>query len=203
MRDICARYGIEVNRSGFARCPFHSGDRTPSLKIYEGMRGFHCFGCGKHGGVIDFAMQYFSLDFRQAVVKLNGDFSLNLPLGSRLSLREQREADKREQARITELRAEQEALQNAVNAYHIALDEWIRLDINKKKYAPDSDYIKNTTETARLFHGKSLPSLKTFHQKYVEAIQKIDTAAYTLDLAEGRLRELERQRFDNHSRVDG
>ena len=32
MRDILDRYGIHVNRSSFASCPFHTGDRTPSLK---------------------------------------------------------------------------------------------------------------------------------------------------------------------------
>ena len=35
MRDILDRYGIHVNRSSFASCPFHTGDRTPSLKVYK------------------------------------------------------------------------------------------------------------------------------------------------------------------------
>ena len=46
MRDILEKYGIHVNRSGFASCPFHTGDRTPSLKIYD--RDFYCFACGKN-----------------------------------------------------------------------------------------------------------------------------------------------------------
>ena len=44
MRDILARYGIQPNRAGFIQCPFHKGDREPSMKIYE--KDFHCFGCG-------------------------------------------------------------------------------------------------------------------------------------------------------------
>lgn len=34
------------------RCPFHE-DRTPSLQVYDD-GGWKCFGCGKHGDVIDF-----------------------------------------------------------------------------------------------------------------------------------------------------
>ena len=43
MRDILDRYGIHVNRSSFASCPFHTGDRTPSLKVYKS--DFYCFAC--------------------------------------------------------------------------------------------------------------------------------------------------------------
>ena len=203
MCDVCKRYGIEVNRAGFAHCPFHSGDRTPSLKVYEGKRGFHCFGCGSHGGVIDFTMQFYNLDFKQAIVKLNKDFSLNLPLGSRLSLREKAEAAEQEKARRAAILLEKETLESAENAYHIALDKWIMLDKNKRKYAPNSNYLLSLREAAQLFHGRPIESLKPFHQKYVEALLKTDNAALELNLAEGRLRELERQRFDNYSRLDG
>ena len=44
------RYGLPVNRSGMACCPFHD-DRTPSMKLYPDH--FHCFGCGPTGDVID------------------------------------------------------------------------------------------------------------------------------------------------------
>ena len=33
MRDIVERYGFHPNRAGFISCPFHQGDRTPSLKV--------------------------------------------------------------------------------------------------------------------------------------------------------------------------
>ena len=38
----CELYGIPINRQGFSRCPFHSGDNTPSFKIYPD-RGFYCW----------------------------------------------------------------------------------------------------------------------------------------------------------------
>ena len=35
MRDIVEQYDFHPNRAGFISCPFHSGDRTPSMKIYK------------------------------------------------------------------------------------------------------------------------------------------------------------------------
>ena len=78
MRQVAERYGFDPNRSGFIKCPFHQGDHTASLKIYPGDRGFHCFGCGAHGSVIDFVMRLFDLSFPQAVVRLSSDFNLGL-----------------------------------------------------------------------------------------------------------------------------
>ena len=40
------RYGLQANRAGMVRCPFHD-DHTPSLKLNEDY--FYCFGCGAGG----------------------------------------------------------------------------------------------------------------------------------------------------------
>lgn len=37
MPDAARFYGLEINRAGFAACPFHP-DNTPSLKIYETLK---------------------------------------------------------------------------------------------------------------------------------------------------------------------
>lgn len=76
--DVARHYGFEPDRSGFIRCPFHRGDHTASLKLYPDQGGFHCFGCGAHGSVIDFVMQLFGLSFPQALLRLNLDFGLGL-----------------------------------------------------------------------------------------------------------------------------
>lgn len=39
-------YGYLPARNGFLRCPFHQGDRAPSMKLFPD-GGWHCFGCGK------------------------------------------------------------------------------------------------------------------------------------------------------------
>lgn len=78
-RAVVERYGFEPNRAGFLRCPFHQGDDTASLKVYDEQgRGWHCFGCGKGGSVIDFVMELHGISFRQAVLRLNEDFDLGL-----------------------------------------------------------------------------------------------------------------------------
>jgi hypothetical protein len=38
-------------------CPFHDGDRDPSLLIYPPGKGSHCFGCGKGGDAVAFVAE--------------------------------------------------------------------------------------------------------------------------------------------------
>lgn len=75
MRDICTKYGYEPNRAGYISCPIHN-EKTPSLKVYPGDGGWHCFGCGAGGSVIDFVMQVFGINFRQALVRICNDFGI-------------------------------------------------------------------------------------------------------------------------------
>lgn len=76
MEEVARHYGFEPNRSGFICCPFH-GEKTASLKIYPGDRGWHCFGCGEGGDVIRFVMKLFGLTFPQALTRLKFDFGLS------------------------------------------------------------------------------------------------------------------------------
>ena len=59
-QEVFEYYGLSPNRSGFVCC-FSHNERTPSMKVYKGNGGYHCFGCGAHGSIIDFVMQYFGL----------------------------------------------------------------------------------------------------------------------------------------------
>ena len=78
-QEVVEFYGFHPDRSGFIKCPFHQGDRHASLKVYSGNKtGWHCFGCGAGGSVIDFVMKLFDIDFRQACVRINTGFSLGL-----------------------------------------------------------------------------------------------------------------------------
>ena len=72
------RYGLPVNRSGMACCPFHD-DRTPSMKLYPDH--FHCFGCGQTGDVIDLTAQLTGLNARDAAGRLAADFGIPLQTG--------------------------------------------------------------------------------------------------------------------------
>lgn len=78
MKMVAERYGLDVNNKGFMKCPFHKDD-TPSLRVYDkDGSGFFCFGCRKGGSVIAFVMEYYHLEYADALKKLNSDFSLNI-----------------------------------------------------------------------------------------------------------------------------
>lgn len=113
-REVVEFYGFTISRSGFIQCPFHTGDDHGSLKVYEnGKSGWHCFGCGAGGSVIDFVMKLFDIDFRQAVVRLSTDFNLGLTETKRPSRAERSailEARRREQERRAALEAEYRVL---------------------------------------------------------------------------------------------
>lgn len=73
MRDIIEQYGFRPNRAGFITCPFHLGDRTPSMKIYK--RDFHCYACGANGDIFDFVMRMDGLSFKEAFQSLGGKYT--------------------------------------------------------------------------------------------------------------------------------
>lgn len=96
MQEVIARYGLQANRSGFIRCPFHTGDRQASLKIYPD--SFYCYGCGAHGDIFAFVSQYEHCDFRTALKILGGDSGTRLSDSAVLRIarrREQQKADER------------------------------------------------------------------------------------------------------------
>ena len=138
MREVCEMYGIAVSRGGFALCPFHA-DKKPSLKVYDGKRGFCCFVCDTKGSVIDFVMRFFGLDFKAAACKINTDFNLGLPIGAKQTAEERRIAHNMSvllRAERERKRRQQEQLENE---YHAALDEFIRLDRIAIAHKPHSD----------------------------------------------------------------
>ena len=177
MIDICKTYGFNIQRGNFICCPFHN-EKTPSLKLYDGNRGFYCFGCGEHGSVIDFVMRYFGLDFKSAISKLNDDFCLGLPIGQRIDRRKQIEMERLAFQRRQKAKQEEAERQQIEDAYWAAFDEWKRLDDNKRNYAP-----KTTTEP--------------LHPLFVEALKNIAGAEYKLSCAEIARYEYEKRDSSN------
>ena len=82
MPTVARGYGLKINRSGMAICPFHQ-EKTPSAKIYPDR--FHCFGCGVHADVIGFTQRLFGLARPiDAAKKLNEDFLLHLDVDGKV-----------------------------------------------------------------------------------------------------------------------
>ena len=73
LKDWLLKYGIETNKKGFARCPFHN-EKTASFKVYSNDT-FYCFGCGEHGDVITLVMKMEGIDFKEACKRLDGEIS--------------------------------------------------------------------------------------------------------------------------------
>ena len=91
------RYGIEVDRKGFARCPFHN-EKTASFKVYPNNK-FYCFGCGAAGSVIDLVRRMENLDFSGACERLDGDISYSRQRRlSKLKREREKAAQKRSEA---------------------------------------------------------------------------------------------------------
>jgi DNA primase len=61
-----------------ACCPFHS-EKSPSFWVSPDKQFYHCFGCGVHGTVLGFLMQYEKLGFLDAVADLAQRAGLELP----------------------------------------------------------------------------------------------------------------------------
>lgn len=67
--DVVSDYVQLTKRSGsnqFGLCPFHN-EKTPSFSVSHDKQIYHCFGCGKGGGVINFIMEIENLSFPDAV----------------------------------------------------------------------------------------------------------------------------------------
>ena len=102
MRDVVVRYGIEVNRSGFCRCPFHS-ERTASMKIYRD--SFYCFGCHTGGDIFAFIQKIEGVDFKTAFESLGGTYESRDSFSGRLAF--YKSMKRAEQRKLDETRAKE------------------------------------------------------------------------------------------------
>ena len=76
---IGARVALKKSgREYKACCPFHN-EKTPSFWVSPDKQFYHCFGCGAHGTVVGFLMQYEKLGFLDAVEDLAQRAGLELP----------------------------------------------------------------------------------------------------------------------------
>jgi len=90
-RQIADYYGLKTDRKGFTKCLFHN-EKSASLKLYDGSKGFSCFGCNQTGDSVDLVMKLFNIDKWQAVVRISNDFSLNITT-KKLTNREKKELE--------------------------------------------------------------------------------------------------------------
>lgn len=189
MLDICHQYGIQVNRAGFACCPIH-GEKSPSMKVYPGNKGWHCFGCHQGGDVIAFVRQYFGLDFLSAIRKLNDDFSLHLPIDERPD----REAEKKAREEAYRRRKAEEWRKKQLSALRKARDdaltEYVRLDRLAENMALETNLSGLEAIAGPDVYNILLDGVSS---ETVYAVKHVDEAWYSFAESESNLRDFENE----------
>lgn len=169
MREALDKYGFSANRKGFICCPFHA-EKTPSMKIYDEDRGYHCFGCGESGDVIKFIQKLFGLSFKDTLRKIDTDFGLNI-YGDH-SFEEIRRSHYQQQALQAKRERERREKKKAEEEYWEAFDVWKQLDEYHRLYKPKTQ-------------DEELNPL------FIESLQKLDYQKYVLDCLDERRRRYE------------
>lgn len=113
-----------VGSSWMGLCPFH-GEKSPSFSVSAEKGFFHCFGCGKSGDAITFAMEIEHLDFATAVETLAVAAGVTL----RYDERSQSEG-RRERTKLVA------AMEDAVEWYHQRL-------LTASDAGPARSYLRN------------------------------------------------------------
>lgn len=179
MSEVAEYYGFSMNRRTHKIiCPFHE-DTNPSLHIYAGSKGYHCFVCGVGGDVIDFVMRLFNLNFIDACKKLNDDFRLNLKIGGDRTEEEKKEAERAYYERMEKKRADEQKRNYLYALYDAAYNRFTFLDILKQENEPKS------------------PS-DPVSPDYIYACKHIDGAWYDVELAADKIRKYENERNKQH-----
>ena len=76
---VDARVKLKKQGKNFgACCPFHN-EKTPSFSVSQEKQFYHCFGCGAHGNVLDFVMEFDRLEFVEAIEELASQLGLEVP----------------------------------------------------------------------------------------------------------------------------
>ena len=68
----------KAGREYTACCPFHD-EKSPSFTVSPQKQFYHCFGCGAHGTVLGFMMNYERLEFVDAIEELASRYGLEVP----------------------------------------------------------------------------------------------------------------------------
>ncbi|MGO1246412.1 MAG: DNA primase [Oceanisphaera sp.] len=143
-----------------ACCPFHN-EKSPSFTVSHEKQFYHCFGCGAHGTVLGFLMEYDGLEFLDAIDELASMHGLTVPReNSKSSFSPQQQAAARavrqdlyaqlqDISRFyqTQLRQSQDAIQylkgrglsgEVVKRFNIGYvpEQW---DSVKRQFAPNND----------------------------------------------------------------
>ena len=180
MHDVFIRYGLKLGKRGAMCCPFHR-EKTPSFKIYQNGKKFHCFGCGADGDVISFAMKYYGITYGQAITRLASEFGIPVVGERPLTIKERVKIQETRRKR----KQEEEFLKSEGNRlfdiWETACNEVIRLKNEIAKYAPGAVG-------------------EPYDERYCTALKLLPISIYNCDMAEIKLRDFEERRLAKNER---
>lgn len=168
--DVLRYYGFTISRSRKMYCPFHADTKHPSMHVYPGTGGYHCFTCGASGDVISFVRAYFVLGFKEAVEKLNADFSLGYPIGEKMTMRQKHKFDRIRAERERSIKTREENKNRLEREFWAKFDVWKQIDDTIMAEKPKQE-------------GGAIT------EEYANALKRKDLAEYELYLAEREIRE--------------
>ena len=150
--DVWNLYSGAPVRRGFANCIYHK-DAKPSLRLYEGSRGFYCFSCQAGGDAIKLAGDLLNLSPVDALKRLNADYRIGLDLDKPPNSEEIKRAQKR---------------RKAIESF----ESWL-----------DGAFLTLTTYHQVLWQTKqkSPKLLEQFSPLQVEALHELEKTSYYLD----------------------
>ena len=152
-RQAAECYGLNVNRSGMARCPFHD-DENPSMKLDD---RYYCFGCGATGDAVDLTARLLDLPLKDAALRLAADFGIEV---SENAKKQKRVRSKMSHTKKTKDRRKGVWVKYAIRLLTVYL--W-QLRDSEKKYAP-----RNMED-------------KEWHPLFCEALDRRIFVEYVLD----------------------
>ena len=78
--DVVGSYVALTPKGGsyWGCCPFHN-EKTPSFHVLQDKQFYHCFGCKKGGGVINFIMEIENLSYPDAIRFLAKRVNMEVP----------------------------------------------------------------------------------------------------------------------------
>lgn len=78
--DVVSDYLTLTPKGGslWGLCPFH-GEKTPSFHVVPERQMYHCFGCGKGGGVLSFLMEMENVSYPEAIHLLAKKVGMTVP----------------------------------------------------------------------------------------------------------------------------
>lgn len=178
--EAAKRYGLDASGSGMICCPFHE-DHTPSMKLYEDH--YYCFGCGRHGDLVDLLSELFCIPPYEAACKLADDFGVD-PYAE-----VPRSAAEKE---LRSFREKQLRCQRVLSEYLRLLTKWkSQYALNDPLAEPNDRYVEACQMIDTIDYLTDLLILGTLEQR-IRAVDLLQ-AGGKIDQLEERLKRLKEE----------